>query len=113
MLDYDGEAATYDATRGGEERAGAAALLVDVACGTGIVTARLRRPGRTVLGVDRSGGMAAVAAGRLPGHVLLGDAGRSRPAGRTPSSWSGCCTCCRTPNRCPPRPPGCSGPAAW
>ncbi|MEW1907585.1 methyltransferase domain-containing protein [Kitasatospora sp. NPDC085895] len=93
MLDYDGEAATYDATRGGEERAGAAAaaverllppaaaLVVDVACGTGIVTARLRRPGRTVLGVDRSGGMAAVAAGRLPGRVVLGDAGRLPLAG--------------------------------
>ncbi|MEV6206403.1 methyltransferase domain-containing protein [Kitasatospora sp. NPDC051914] len=88
MLDYDGEAATYDATRGGEERAAAAAeaverllpagaaTVLDVACGTGIVTARLRRPGRAVLGVDRSRGMAAVAAGRMPGGVVLGDAAR-------------------------------------
>jgi SAM-dependent methyltransferase len=82
VLDYDKEAASYDATRGGEPRAAAAAeaitallppdadRVVDLACGTGIVTARL--PGRA-LGVDRSPGMAKAAAARLPGRVLIGD----------------------------------------
>ena len=61
-------ASTYDISRGGEARAAAAAeaveqllpagphTLIDVGCGTGIVTARLRRPARAVLGVDRSPG---------------------------------------------------------
>lgn len=88
MLDYDREAARYDATRGGDARADAAAAaidgllppgvttVVDVGCGTGIVTVRLVRPGRSVLGVDRSAGMAAVAAGRMSGRVTLGDVTR-------------------------------------
>jgi SAM-dependent methyltransferase len=93
VLDYDKEAARYDATRGGDARADAAAAsivkllpiglprrgpqrIVDVACGTGIVTVRLGGPGRTVLGVDRSPGMAAVAARRLPGRIAVGDATR-------------------------------------
>ncbi|MFF2144592.1 class I SAM-dependent methyltransferase [Kitasatospora sp. NPDC058190] len=88
MLDYDTEARDYDASRGGEPRAEAAAAAVerllpedgrtvlDVACGTGIVTARLRRPGRTVLGVDRSPGMLRLAEQRLPGAVLCADATR-------------------------------------
>jgi SAM-dependent methyltransferase len=127
VIDYDREAASYDDTRGGPERAAAVAASVgtlltgtvldvactvlDVACGTGIVTALLANPatpagagdvsaparrggeaaapapagdggpargsaGRPVLGVDRSAGMLAVAAGRLPGRVLLGDATR-------------------------------------
>ena len=65
MLDYDREAARYDATRGGDARADAAAgaietllpapargvaRIADVGCGTGIVTVRLLRPGRLVLG---------------------------------------------------------------
>jgi len=85
VLDYDDEADRYDATRGGEPRAAAAAeaiaallpattrSIVDLACGTGIVTARL--PGR-VLGVDRSTGMASVAAARLPGRIAIGDVTR-------------------------------------
>jgi ubiquinone/menaquinone biosynthesis C-methylase UbiE len=113
VLDYDKEAAWYDATRGGDARADAAAEamagllpaaarnIVDFACGTGIVTVRLpglatatgpgtangsgsaNRPGnangsggRHVVGIDRSPGMAAVAAGRLPGRVAVGDATR-------------------------------------
>ena len=91
MLDYDREAARYDATRGGDARAQAAAnaietlltglgaapaRIVDVGRGTGIVTVRLARPGRSVAGVERSGGMAAVAATRLPGQVTLGDGSR-------------------------------------
>jgi SAM-dependent methyltransferase len=95
MLDYDREAATYDATRGGEARAVAAATaiesllppgaatLADLACGTGIVTTRLRAPyarpagrERRVIGIDLSSGMAAVAAARLPGRIVVGDATR-------------------------------------
>ncbi len=91
MLDYDREAAYYDATRGGDARAVAAAgaietllalaardvaRLADVGCGTGIVTVRLLRPGRSVVGIDRSAGMAAVAASRLPGRIMLGNVTR-------------------------------------
>ena len=84
MLDYDREAAHYDATRGGDARAEAAAdaietllpegvaRIADVGCGTGIVTVRLVRPGRSVIGIDRSAGMAAMAAVRLPGRITLG-----------------------------------------
>ncbi|MER5640198.1 class I SAM-dependent methyltransferase [Kitasatospora sp. NPDC002227] len=88
MLNYDDEAVGYDAGRGGEARAAAAAAavrelvpegavwLADLACGTGIVTARLAAPGREVVGVDISAGMLRFAAGRLPGRVLQGDATR-------------------------------------
>ncbi|MFF4501782.1 methyltransferase domain-containing protein [Streptomyces sp. NPDC001401] len=90
MLDYDKEAAAYDATRGGEPRAEAAAdallglipagteRLLDVACGTGIVTRRLAaaRPATRVTGADLTYGMARMAAGRLPGSVLLADSRR-------------------------------------
>ena len=87
MLDYDREAARYDATRGGDARADSAAdaietllpaaargvaRIADVGCGTGIVTVRLLRPGRWVIGIDQSAGMAAVASGRLPGRITLG-----------------------------------------
>ena len=72
MLDHDREAGAYEATRGGEARAEAAAdavpglipgrpdrfgRLLALACGTGIVTRRL-------------------AAARLPGSVLLADSRR-------------------------------------
>ena len=88
MLDYDLEAERYDATRGGEPRAEAAAravrsllpapggTLLDVACGTGLVTRALAAQGLRVLGVDASAGMARIAAGRVP--VALGD-GRALP----------------------------------
>jgi ubiquinone/menaquinone biosynthesis C-methylase UbiE len=91
VLDYDREAARYDVTRGGDGRADAAAhaietllptatrdaaRIADVGCGTGIVTVRLLRPGRAVIGIDRSAGMAAVAAGRLPGRITLGNVTR-------------------------------------
>jgi SAM-dependent methyltransferase len=114
VIDYDREAASYDDTRGGPERAAAVAAavepllgparaalspdgagpgsrgtglgsdgaglgsggtLLDVACGTGIVTALLSS-GRAVVGVDRSVGMLSVAATRLGGRVLRGDATR-------------------------------------
>jgi len=88
VLDYNLEADRYDATRGGEDRAAAAAAaieellpegtgtVVDLACGTGIVTRRLLNPTRRVLGVDRSVGMLALASGRIPGVVVGGDATR-------------------------------------
>ncbi|MFJ9558738.1 class I SAM-dependent methyltransferase [Streptomyces fuscichromogenes] len=99
MLDYDKEAGAYDATRGGEPRAEAAAdavltlipetpdgpghpgrpaRLLDLACGTGIVTRRLAaaRPALRVTGADRAPGMARRAAARLPGAVLLADSRR-------------------------------------
>ncbi|MER6540570.1 class I SAM-dependent methyltransferase, partial [Streptomyces sp900105755] len=96
MLDYDKEAGAYDATRGGEARAAAAAAavltlipenlgslarpgrLLDLACGTGIVTRRLAaaRPALQVTGADRAPGMARMAAARLPGSVLLADSRR-------------------------------------
>ncbi|MFI7354303.1 class I SAM-dependent methyltransferase [Streptomyces avidinii] len=87
MLDYDAEAEAYDATRGGTPRAEAAAAavlellparartLLDLGCGTGIVTSRLRRPALRVLGADASHGMAATALRRgVP--VALADAAR-------------------------------------
>lgn len=90
MLDYDKEAERYDVSRGGEPRAAAAAQgvlslvpararsLLDVACGTGIVTRRLAsgREGLRVTGVDRAPAMAGHAAARLPGAVVLADARR-------------------------------------
>ncbi|MEV0378733.1 class I SAM-dependent methyltransferase [Nonomuraea sp. NPDC050643] len=84
MLDYDLEAERYDETRGGLARATAAAeavralipggTLLDVACGTGLVTRELAGRGLRVLGVDASAGMARVAAGRI--RVALGDSRR-------------------------------------
>ncbi|MFK4068265.1 class I SAM-dependent methyltransferase [Streptomyces sp. NPDC029674] len=86
MLDYGKEADRYDASRGGEPRAAAAAeavlgllpadtrTLLDVACGTGLVTRRLAgRPGLRVTGVDAAYRMARMAAGRVPGAIVLGD----------------------------------------
>ncbi|MGH4028966.1 methyltransferase domain-containing protein [Actinomycetota bacterium Odt1-20B] len=85
MLDYSAEADRYDASRGGEPRAEAAAAavlglvppgartLLDVACGTGLVTRRLARGGLAVTGVDATERMARMAAGRLPGAVVIGD----------------------------------------
>lgn len=88
VIDYDDEALRYDASRGGEPRAGAAAdavdlllpqgpcRVLDIACGTGIVTRRLLRSDRTVVGVDRSRGMLGLAGRRVPGGVVRGDATR-------------------------------------
>ncbi|MER5278235.1 methyltransferase domain-containing protein [Streptomyces sp. NPDC002809] len=89
MLDYDDEAATYDATRGGVPRAEAAAgavlglvppatrTLLDIGCGTGLVTERIAggRPGLRVFGSDAAHGMAHVARRRV-GAVVLADARR-------------------------------------
>jgi SAM-dependent methyltransferase len=88
MLDYDVEAARYDATRGGVPRARSAArailalvperarTLLDVGCGTGLVTERLIRPGLRVFGVDSSPGMARMAAQRVGLALVLGNCHR-------------------------------------
>ncbi|MEU0006808.1 class I SAM-dependent methyltransferase [Streptomyces sp. NPDC006314] len=90
MLDYDKEAGRYDASRGGEVRAAAATQallalipdtpgrLLDVACGTGIVTRRLAaaRPGLRVTGADLSPAMVRMASARLPGAIVRADSGR-------------------------------------
>ena len=84
---YDAEATVYDESRGGLERARAAAeavvslvpaegRLLDVAGGTGIVSAELARLGFDVVVTDLSQGMLRVAEGRLPGRVLVGSADR-------------------------------------
>jgi SAM-dependent methyltransferase len=92
VLDYDKEAERYDASRGGEPRAEAAARavlslvpsrargLLDVGCGTGIVTRRLAdgRVGLRVTGAELAPAMARRAAARLPGAVVLAD-GRRLP----------------------------------
>jgi SAM-dependent methyltransferase len=84
MLDYDVEATRYDATRGGVPRARSAArailalvpqsasTLLDIGCGTGLVTELFDRPGLRVFGVDSSEGMARVAVERLGASVVLG-----------------------------------------
>jgi SAM-dependent methyltransferase len=90
VLDYDKEADAYDSSRGGEPRAAAAAeavlglipdgarTLLDVACGTGIVTRRLAaaRPALRVTGADLTYGMARMAAARMPGAIVLADSRR-------------------------------------
>ncbi|MFI2203262.1 class I SAM-dependent methyltransferase [Streptomyces sp. NPDC020192] len=90
MLDYDKEADAYDASRGGEARAQAAAQavldlipegpgrLLDVACGTGIVTRRLAadRPELRVTGADLTSAMVRRAGARLPGAVVRADSRR-------------------------------------
>ncbi|MFG3008973.1 class I SAM-dependent methyltransferase [Streptomyces cinerochromogenes] len=90
MLDYDKEAGLYDALRGGEARAheaaqavlslipGASGRLLDVACGTGIVTRRLAaaRPGLRVTGADLTPAMVHRASARLPGAVVRADSRR-------------------------------------
>ncbi|MEV6331885.1 class I SAM-dependent methyltransferase [Streptomyces sp. NPDC051909] len=88
MLDYEAEAARYDETRGGVPRAEAAAeavlrllppgtrTLLDIACGTGLVTERVARPGLTVYGADAAHAMLRAAATRLPGRAVRADARR-------------------------------------
>ncbi|MFI8419083.1 class I SAM-dependent methyltransferase [Streptomyces sp. NPDC085479] len=88
MLDYETEAAHYDETRGGVPRAEAAAgavlrllppgarTLLDLACGTGLVTERIAGAGLRVLGADAAHAMLRTAAGRLPGRVVRADARR-------------------------------------
>jgi SAM-dependent methyltransferase len=90
VLDYEKEADDYDASRGGEARAEAAAhtvlglippgpgRLLDLACGTGSVTRRLAaaRPGLRVTGADLTPAMTRRAAARLPGAIVRADSRR-------------------------------------
>ncbi|MEU9351151.1 class I SAM-dependent methyltransferase [Streptomyces griseoloalbus] len=88
MLDYDEEAERYDALRGGEPRAAAAADavlslvpgrardLLDAACGTGIVTRRFAAAGLRVTGADLAASMTRMAAARLPDAVVRADSRR-------------------------------------
>lgn len=88
MLDYDDEAEGYDESRGGLPRAAAAAHavhrllgdglgpVIDIAGGTGIVTAELAAAGHQVVVADLSHGMLRIAATRLPGRAVQADAGR-------------------------------------
>ncbi len=94
---YDDVAGEYDESRGGVDRARAAVRSIstlvqppgpsavaatrgsrclDVAGGTGIVSAELAAAGWSVSVLDRSAGMLAEAARRLPGRVLRADADR-------------------------------------
>jgi SAM-dependent methyltransferase len=50
-----------------------ARVVVDVGCGSGIVTRRLAGRERLVIGVDRSAGMIRLASRRLLGRTLFGD----------------------------------------
>jgi ubiquinone/menaquinone biosynthesis C-methylase UbiE len=82
---YDAEAEVYDETRGGTDRARAAADAVttlvpargsalDVAGGTGIVSAELAGRGFDVVVADLSRGMLILAGERLPGRALVASA---------------------------------------
>jgi SAM-dependent methyltransferase len=82
MATYDLLAPHYDAVTGDssteaalirdilERRHGRVATLLDVACGTGAITAPLSRAYQ-VSGLDIAPGMLAVARGKLPGNVPL------------------------------------------
>ncbi|WP_157630973.1 Maf family nucleotide pyrophosphatase [Kribbella catacumbae] len=83
---YDeAEAARYDETRGGPQRAQAAAeaiqellpkggRVLELAVGTGLVGAELVAQGNLVHGLDLSPAMLHHARTRLPGHVAVADA---------------------------------------
>lgn len=84
---YDSEAPAYDESRGGRDRAvaaaGAVASLVpaggtalDVAGGTGIVSAELAARGFDVVVADLSPGMLTLADQRLPGRAVVSTADR-------------------------------------
>ncbi len=87
MIDYNAEAASYDATRGGTARADSAAaavanlvpfpgLLLDLGGGTGLIGERLRLRGHRVAVADLSQEMLRLAAARLPGCTMRMTAAR-------------------------------------
>lgn len=85
---YDTEATVYDESRGGADRARAAAdaverlvgpapqygVAVDVGGGTGIVAAEVATRGWSVVVIDASLGMLHLAHERLPGRAAVADA---------------------------------------
>ena len=84
---YDAEAPVYDESRGGVDRARAAAEVItalvpsrgvalDVAGGTGIVSAELAGRGFDVVVADLSRGMLSLAEQRLPGRAVAASADR-------------------------------------
>lgn len=85
---FDEIAPVYDETRGGEGRGdeyaadidsvlpAAPGTILEIGVGTGVVSLGLRKRGRTVVGIDLSGPMLAVASGRLGPSVARGDAQR-------------------------------------
>ncbi|MEO6144233.1 MAG: class I SAM-dependent methyltransferase [Dermatophilaceae bacterium] len=86
-FDYAVEAERYDATRGGQERAEAAAAAIiglvpvlgtvlDVAGGTGIVSRRMAARGHRVAVIDLIPEMLRLAQARLPGVAACMDASR-------------------------------------
>lgn len=87
MIDYNAEADSYDATRGGTARAEAAAaavadlvptpgLLLDLGGGTGLIGERLRSRGHRVAVADLSEEMLRLATARLPGWTIRMNAAR-------------------------------------
>ncbi|MEU3845004.1 class I SAM-dependent methyltransferase [Streptomyces sp. NPDC028635] len=85
--EFDHIAPVYDASRGGTDRAAGfadqlaplldpAQPVLDVGVGTGIVAEQLTARGHTVVGVDLSPGMLALARQRLGDRVAVGDACR-------------------------------------
>jgi SAM-dependent methyltransferase len=88
-LSFDRIADTYDATRGGfpvgrlfadaiaAHLPDAGARIVELGVGTGLVALPLTERGHTVLGVDLSTKMMAIARDRIGARVVLGDATRT------------------------------------
>lgn len=86
-LSFDLVADVYDETRGGGGRVERFAerlvklvpdegLVLDVGAGTGMLTAAVARRRGHVVGIDIAARMLALAATRLPGRVVRGDAAR-------------------------------------
>lgn len=87
MPSFDRVAEDYDRTRGGEDRATrfvdrllahlpARGHVLDIGAGTGIVTAGVMHRRGAVFGIDIAPRMLGIAAKRLPGRVVRGNAAR-------------------------------------
>jgi ubiquinone/menaquinone biosynthesis C-methylase UbiE len=105
---YDSEAYRYDATRGGQARAQAAAVaasrllreaapngvpgpVLDLGTGTGTLLVALSGLGHSVVGLDRSTGMLSIASGRCAGKIVRADVGalpvRDAAVGAVTAVW--------------------------